>query len=267
MILVAGVVVLLFLASFSVWSLFRQYAEIAKFTSGQPVPVPMAAMEGREAEVNALAAKLEAFRQSLTDHQDDTRLVLTPDEINLAIAAYEPLKPLRHTFHVTAVEGDALKVAISFRLNGKPRLARRDEPGITAADPRFLNATLTARPKVVSRELVLDILAIEVPGASVPAEFIGHFSPYRVADSYREHPVIGPVMAKLTSATIADGAVALNRLAAETPGGEISRDDVNHARDRFFAFVGIGASIFLAFVGLIVFIGLRAKARNGQARV
>ena len=263
MILVAGLAVLVFLASFSVWALFRQYAEIAKFTAEKPVPVPVATMEGREPEINALAAKLEAFRQNLADHKDDTRLVLTPDEINLAIAAYEPLKPLRQTFHVTAAEDDALKIAISFRLNGKPRLARRDEPGITASDPRFLNATLTARPKVVSRELVLEILAIDVQGATVPMEFIGHFSPYRVADAYREHPDIGPVMAKLTSATLADGAVSLNRLAAETPGGEISRDDVDHARNRFFAVLGIGASIFLAFVGVILFIGLRAKARNG----
>ncbi len=264
-ILAFGLGALLFLAGFSVWSLFRQYGEISKFTAAEAVPVPVLELQGREREINSLAEKLESFRHQLTDNKDDVRLILSPEEINLAIAAYEPLKTLRHTFHVREIGGDVMKIDISFRLNGIPRLARRDEPGVTASDPRFLNATLSARPRMVNREFVLDIFAIDIPGTRVPPEFLGHFSPYRVADGYREHPDIGPVMARLSSATLDDGGLSLNRLTDERSGGEISADQVDRARNRFFAAVGIGASVFLAFVGLLVFLGLRGKARREGA--
>lgn len=261
-ILVLALLVMVFLIVFSTWGLFRQFNEVAKFTGEQPKPVPVATLDGREAEINALAEKLEKFRQDLTG-ETETRLVLTPAELNLAIAAYEPFKELRETFHITGIEGDSLKVAIAFRLNGKPRLARDGEPGLTASDPRFLNATLTARPQLLGREVVLQLTDIEVPDVTVPREFIEQMSPYRITERYQTDKTIGPAMAKLTSVSITDGAVVLTRKPGESPADRISDADVDSASGRFFTALGIGACVFLVFVGIIIFIGLRAKAAKG----
>lgn len=261
-ILILAMLVMVFLVVFSTWGLFRQFNEIARFTGERAAPVPVAPLLDREAAINDLAEKLEKFRQDLAG-SEETRLTLTPEELNLAIAAYEPFKELRQTFHVLAVEGDTLKIAISFKLNGKPRLARQDEPGVMASDPRFLNATLTAKPQLLGHEVVLQISGIAVPDATVPREFIEQMSPYRITERYQTDPVIGPLMAKLTSVETANGTVILTRTPGVIPADTISNSQFDLASSRFFKTLGIGACLFLIFVGSLVIIGLRAKARRG----
>jgi hypothetical protein len=183
--------------------------------------------------------------------------------MNLAIAAYEPLKELRGTFRVIAAQDETLRIAISFPLNGKPRLARDGEPGWLASDPRFLIGTLVARPALSKQEIILRIDRIEVPGAVVPPEFIGQMSPYRISERYLTHPVIGPAMAALTQAGVEDGKLRLARVPGDSPADAISDADVDTASARFLTILGVAASLFLVFAGVVIFIGLRAK-RTGN---
>lgn len=258
-ILIAALLVMVFLIGFSTVTLFRQFNEIAKFTAEQPAKVAVSPLEGREAELNLLAEKLESFRQNLGGDAE-AALSLSADEMNLAIAAYEPFKDLRGTFRVTGMEDGRLRAAISFPLNGKPRLAREGEGGLVASDSRYLNGTLVAKPVLLKHEVVLRIEAIEVPGATVPAEFIGQMSPYRITERYLKHPVIGPAMARLTRAGITDGGLLLARVPGETPADEIGKEQVDSAKNRFFMVMAIAACVFLIFAGTVVFLGLRAKA-------
>jgi hypothetical protein len=248
-----------FLIVFSIFTLFRQFNEIAKFTAEKPVAVEVSPLENQEAALNDLAERIESFRQQLTGDAQAT-LALTPAELNLAIAAYAPFKDLRGTFRVLSAEGDTLRIAISFPLNGKPRLAREGETGWLTSDPRYLNATLVARPELLKREVVLKLDHLEVPGASVPREFIEQMSPYRITERYLAHPELGPAMAKLTRVGIVDGRLALTRTPGETPADVISDAQVNSASSRFFTILGVAASLFLVFAGIIIFLGLRGKA-------
>jgi hypothetical protein len=184
--------------------------------------------------------------------------------MNLAIAAYEPLKDLRGTLRVREIEGDKLRIDISFPLNGKPRLPRDGESGWIISDRRYLNATLVARPILLSREPVLRIENIEVPGADVPEEFIQQMSPYRIAERYKEHAAIGPAMAKLTRVTLADGRLEFSRVKGENPEDHISNADVDRGSTKFFTVFGIVASLFLAFAGTVIILGLRAKKRAAR---
>lgn len=261
-ILIAAMLVMVFLIVFSVVTLFRQFNEIAKFTGEKPAPVEVSQVENQEASLNTLAERLESFRQQLSG-KTETSLALTPEEINLAIAAYEPLKELRGTFRVVAIDGETLRIAISFPLNGKPRLTRKGEGGLVASDSRYLNATLIARPVLLKREVVLKLDDIQVPGARVPREFIEQMSPYRITERYVGDSVIGPVMAKLTRVGIADGKVVLTRVPGENPADAITNEQVNSASSRFFMVLGVVACVFLLFAGAVVFIGLRSKARQG----
>lgn len=258
-ILIAALLVMVFLVVFSTFTLFRQFNEIAKFTAEKPAPVEISPVENREADLNALAERMETFRQSLAGNSESS-LALTPDDLNLAIAAYEPFKDLRGTFRVISAEGETLRIAISFPLNGKPRLTREGESGLVTSDQRFLNATLVARPGLLKREIVLKLDDIEVPGARVPREFIEQMSPYRITERYLADPTLGPAMAGLTRVAVADGRLVLTRVPGETPADVIGKDQVDSARGRLFTVLGVAACVFLVFAGLIVFLGLRAKA-------
>lgn len=260
-ILVAALAVMIFLIGFSVLTLFRQFNEIAKFTAETPVPVEITALDNQEARLNALAERIEGFRQALAGDQEAT-LELSVDELNLAIAAYDAFKELRGTFRVLSADEKDMKIAISFPLNGKPRLTRDDEKGWITSDSRFLNGTLSARPTLLKKEIVLKLDAIEVPGKKVAPEFIDQMSPYRITERYLTDSAIGPAMAKLTEVSLTEGKLRLTRRPGQTPVDLISDSQVDSASGRLFTTLGIAAAVFLAFAGVITFIGVRAKARK-----
>lgn len=263
-ILIAALLVVVFLIVFSTWTLFRQFNEIARFTEEKQKLVPVASLEGQEARINKLAEKIEVFRQSLAGDQR-AELSLTPEEINLAIALWEPFRELRGTFQVLAVQDGKLHIAISFPLNGRPRLTRDGEDGFMVADPRYLQATMIAEPAMSQREIILRIHDLVVPGAQVPREFIEQMSPYRITERYLTDPVLGPAMGKLTRVETRDGAIHLMRVPGEMVEGTIDNQTVDSGRNKLFTFLGIAASLFLMIAGLIVFLGLRARAKSNAA--
>lgn len=261
LILVAAVAMLCFLVGFSTYVLFRQYAEIEKFTDDTPVPRTVPVLEEREMELIALAEALEAFRQLLAG-DEPARLDLSPSQINLAVGAYAPLRELRGTFEVLAIGDETMDVAIAFPLNGKPRLTRDGESGWITSDTRHLNARMRVRPVLMQREIVLQILSIDpASGAAVPNEFIELMSPYRITERYLEDPVLGPAMAALTRIETADGSLVLVHEPGEMPIDFIPDSQVDSGARRFFLFFGVGASLFLTIAAIVIIIGLRA-AKN-----
>jgi hypothetical protein len=264
-ILIAALFVMVFLIGFSIVTLFRQFNEIAKFTGEKPLPVQVSPLENQESALNNLAERIETFRQQLQG-TGETTLALTPDELNLAIAAYEPFKDLRGTFRILGADDGILRIAISFPLNGKPRLAREGEGGWVTSDSRYLNGTLIAKPALLQREIVLKIDNIEVPGRSVPREFIEQMSPYRITERYLLDPLLGPAMGQLTRVGVADGKLVFARVPGEIPADVIGKEQVDSATTDFFVILGIAACVFLLFAGVVVFLGLRAKARGISSR-
>lgn len=260
-ILIAALAVMVFLIGFSVLTLFRQFNEIAKFTGEKPIAIEITSLENKEAQLNNLAERIEVFRQQLAG-DSEASLALSADDMNLAIAAYEAFKELRGTFRVVSIDGESLRIAISFPLNGKPRLARKEEPGWIASDSRYLNGTLVARPTLLKREVVLSLDAIEVPAKKVAPEFIDQMSPYRITERYLADKVIGPAMAKLTRVEVSGGKVVLSRKPGEQPADMITDAQVDAGSSKLFTTLGIAAACFLVFAGIIVFIGIRAKARK-----
>lgn len=260
-ILIAALAVMVFLIGFSVLTLFRQFNEIAKFTAEKPIPIEVSSLENKEPELNNLAERIEVFRQQLAG-DGETSLALSADDLNLAIATYDAFKELRGTFRVVRIEGETLHIAISFPLNGKPRLARKEEPGWIASDSRYLNGTLVARPHLLKHEVVLRLDAIEVPSKKVAPEFIDQMSPYRITERYLADKVIGPAMAKFTRVKVTNEKVVLTRMPHEIPADMITDAQVDSGSRKLFTTLGIAAALFLTFAGIIVWIGLRAKART-----
>ena len=262
-IFIAAFLVMTFLIGFSVLTLFRQFNEIAKFTDDKPVAIEVSPTAGKEAELKNLAERVETFRQQLAGDAE-TSLALSADDLNLSIASYEAFKELRGTFRVLTFEEKTARIAISFPLNGKPRLTRAGEKSWITSDARFLNATMVAHPALLKKEVVLALDTLEVPGKKVAQEFIDQMSPYRPAERYLSDPAIGPVMAKITRVAIADGKIVLTRKPGENPADTITDAQVDSGSTRLFTALGIAAVCFLAFASVIVLIGIRAKARNAR---
>ncbi|MES2475304.1 MAG: hypothetical protein V4640_05960 [Verrucomicrobiota bacterium] len=260
-IFIAAVAVMVFLIGFSVLTLFRQFNEIARFTGEQPALVEVTPLDGREPQLNDLAERVEKFRQDLAG-EEVASLSLSADDVNLAIATHDAFKELRGTFRIADISKGALRIAISFPLNGRPRLAKAGEPGWIASDSRFLNGTLIARPVLTSKEVALAIDAIEVPGKTVAQGFIDQMSPYRVTERYLVDHEIGKAMAKLTRVEISGDRIVLTRTPGEMAATTITDAQVDSGANRLFKVIGIAACGFLAFAAVIILLGVRAKSRK-----
>jgi len=262
-ILIAALAVMLFLIGFSVTALFRQFNEIAKFTDERPKVVDVVSLDEKETGLNRLAEKLETFRLA-ADSEDSASMELSAEEMNLAIAAYEPFKDLRGMFRVKEISPESIRFEISFQLNGKPRMSKEGEGGIVASDPRYLNAELVAEPGLLQREVVLQVRDIRVPGKKVPWEFKEQMSPYRIAERYVGKEGIGTTMAKLTAVELGDGFVRFEKKAGVVAKDTVTDAQVDRASRRLFTVLGIVASVFLLVAGVVIFIGLRLKKKRGE---
>jgi hypothetical protein len=262
--LVAALLVICLLIGFSIFSLFRQFNEIVKFTAESPAAVEVSSLDANEGALNRLAERLESFRQQLAD-RERAELALSAEDLNRIIAAYEACRDLRGTLRVTAMDGTAMKIAVAFPLNGKPRLAHKDEPGWITSTPRYLNAQLVARPALRKGELVLLLDAIDVPGASVPREFIDQMSPYRITQRYLTDPVLGPCMAALTEVHLAGDQLVLTHVPSQAPPKTLGKKLINHASRRLFLVLGMAAVAFLCLVALIVFFSRRRRAKRSSS--
>lgn len=257
-ILIAALAVMVFLVGFSVFALFRQFNEIAKFTGEEPQGIKIVSLEDREPELNRLAEKLEGFRLAVGDGKSAV-LELDAEEMNLAIAAYESFKDLRGSLQVLEISPESIRFGISFQLNGKPRMSKKGEDGLMSSDPRYLNGTMIATPGLLQKEVVLRISDIEVPGAAVPKEFVQQMSPYRIAERYLGSEGIGTTMAGLTSVSLGDGIIRFEKQESVVPQDTITNAEVDAGSRKVFRFFGIAATIVLLFVGIVLFVGLRLK--------
>jgi hypothetical protein len=260
-IMITALLVVVFLIVFSVVVLFRQFNEIAKFTGDKPVKVEIEKIDDREVELNQLAEKIELFRIAVVEDKSAV-LELNASEMNLAIAAYAAFKDLRGNLRVREISKDGMSFDISFKLNGKPRLAKGEETGIMASDPRYLNGTLTGAPALLNKEVVLRVKEIDVSYAEVPRGFIEQMSPYRITERYVGKGDLGRVMAGLTDVSLGEGVIRFEKVAGKITMDTITAQDVDQASHRLFRFLGIAASVFLFCVVLILVIGFRAKKRR-----
>ena len=262
LILVLALLMLVFLVAYTAWMPFRQATEIEKFTAASPAPLTVEAIEGNEPKVNALVERLEAFRSELGgDAAKPARLELTADDLNLAIAAFPQVEELRKSFRIRDITADALIIDICYQLNGRPRLARDDEEGMFASDPRYLIGTITGRPQLARRELTLKVDKLAVPGKTVPDGFLSHFSTLRLFERYLKDPVLGPAMAQMTRAEIQDGKLVLARIPGEIAPETVSDADFKGGTQRLFTWLGIGACVFLAFAAAMVVLSIRRQRR------
>jgi len=248
LLILAGVAV--FLVSVSIYSLFRQDREIARFTSPTAANIAEIPLEGKETELNDLHARLQMFRDDLVSKPDKTStLELGVDDLNFILATMEPLNYYKSLFHISAIRDGRIIAEHTRPMNGLPG----------SGSVRHLNAVATLRPVLAEKSLVFQVDALEVPGSVVPREFIAQIPPYRLGLDLQKDPVLGPVLNAMTAMEVSGDKLVLRRIPGETASTHVTNNQVDSSFQRLLKVLVCG---FLVIVGIGVFIGLRAKARR-----
>jgi len=248
-ILIIAGIVMLGVIGWSIYTLYYQEKEIAKFTKETPTPQKLLTVVGNEAPLNELKSHIDNFQAEIKAERPAT-LELSANDLNLAIAAFEEFSELRETFFVERIEKEHLHIGISYKLGN----------GVFTKRENHLVATLKAKPELHPGEVILTITNIDVPGSNVPDPILGHLSPHRITEVYKEHELLGPAMKALTSVTIENGKILLKADPSAPEVTTVPKEIAPYA-ERSIKLFGIIAIVFLSGVALILFIGRKAKSQ------
>jgi hypothetical protein len=245
--------VAIFLISVSAYSLIQQNKEIDKFTAATPMPLTPPVIEGKEAELNDLHARLQRFRDGLISRPEETTSIeLTVSDLNYALATMTPLQDYKPYFSVKEIRDGAVIADHTRPMNGMPG----------SGEKRYLNAEVALKPVLAEKMLVFQVAELTVPGKSVPREFIAQIPPYRLGLEMQKDSVLGPVLEKLTAMEAKTGKLILRRMPGEVSQATVSDQQVDSAFTRILRVLVCG---FLLIAGLGLFFGLRAKAKKERA--
>jgi hypothetical protein len=245
--------VALFLIASAVYSLFRQNAEIAKFTEATPATLPEIVIEGRESALNALDARLQLFRDSLISKTDTpVTLELSVEDLNFALATMKPFRDYRGHFFVKEIRQGEIVADHTRLINGLPG----------SGEKRFLNGEIVLKPILSEKTLAFQVQDLVVPNQAVPREFIAQIPPFRFGVTEQQDPVLGPVLQQLTAMEAKPGVLELRRIPGEITTATASDEQVDSAFLRILRVLICG---FLIVVGLGLFFALRAKAKRASS--
>ena len=245
--------VALFLISVSAYSLLQQNKEIEKFTSPTPMALSPVSIEEQEAELNALHARLTAFRSQIVDRPDEpAEIALNVTDLNFILATAAPLRAYKPYFLVKEIREGQL-IADHYRpMNGMPG----------SDEKRYLNSIATLKPILAEKTLVFQVEALDVENATVPLEFIAQIPPYRFGLEQQSDALYSPVLSALTSMEAKPNQLILRRIPGKVPSSTVANEQVDSAMQRIIR-VLVAGLIFL--IGLGVFLSFRAKEKREKA--
>lgn len=241
--------------SFTFWIGTRIESTIEGFTQEKSKPIEQVDPTGKENQQVALKNKLMGFRHKI-ETEKISEINLTAEEINLAIATFEILKPQRGNLHVTSITDDGIRAEISNPVNSKMS-------NIISQDKTFrhLNGTIFIQPELVDNAVFPRITTIKPDGGgSVPDEFRQQISKTLLAP-FKDDQEIGPLFTRISSVEIKDGAIIL-KTTPEQQATEALPTDTQPAIERFMKGFAIVAILFLAIIAIIIILSRRKAAQQ-----
>lgn len=246
-IVIAAAIVMVFLVGFSVWSLFRLGGEIEKFTANDAqITTPLDPLEF-ENEFNDLSRRLEGFHSRVKLEQPST-VKLSPTDINLAISAHDIFSELKGAFHIQEITAEEMLIEVAYPMNRAPL---SEGSGF-----RYLNGTFHAVPRLAGGQILLDIKTITSKKGTVPEQFVAQLSEHQLTKPYLDHPVLGPLMERLSSVSLEPGSLVLHSDPQKIPESE--EPTLADAQTGLKRFALVFAGIFVVFaLFVIVFLSRR----------
>lgn len=235
---------------FTAWSYFKVKEKIEGFTGENPKPIELVDTTGKEVQQTALKAKFVGFRHNI-EAKHKGEMTLDADEMNLAIATFDILKPHRENLYITAIRDGQIEAQVSYPVKSR----------IGSDTMRYLTGSVTIKPELVEGGAFPRVMQIRPDKqGDIPDEFRKFISETLL------HPIVndkelGPLFKSLSSVEVKGDELILQTdpdYKAPTTPEESTRESI---LDRFALGFGIIAVIFLGIVAALIIIS-RRKAKS-----
>ena len=247
--IIAGVLAL-GMIGFTAWSYFKVKETIEGFTVENPKPITLVDTEGMESAQTALKAKFMGFRHSI-EAKNKGRMSLTAEEMNLAIATFDILKPHRENLYITAIRNGAIEAQVSYPVKSR----------MGSDEMRYLTGTVVIEPELVEGGAFPRITSITPDkSGNIPDEFKKFISETLL------HPLVndkelGPLFKGLSAVEIKDNTLVVQTDPDYRAPNVPEKESTDGFMQKFMIGFGIIAVIFLAFVTFIIIL-TRRRARE-----
>lgn len=246
--IIAGVLVISMLG-FTAWSYFKVKGTIAEFTGEKPQSIEAMDLAGRESSQVQLKEKLGGFQHDI-EARHKALVSLNADEMNLAIATFDILKPHRTRLHVVSIDEGHIEARIAFPVKA----------GMGSENMRFINATILIEPELVEGAAFPRITKVNTnTGTEMPEQF-RQFISETLLHPLREDKELGPLFSSLSGVHIEDNALILETDPQYQPVAQPSPEKKQSMFERFMTGFAVIAAFFLAIVAFIIILS-RRKAK------
>jgi hypothetical protein len=237
---------------FTIWTYFKVKDTIGGFTEEKPQTIELVETKGKESAQTALKAKLVEFRHNI-EAKHQAQMTLNTEEMNLAIATFEILKPHRSNLVITAIKDGQIDAEIAFPVKSK----------MGSDEMRYLNASIIIVPELVEGAAFPRITAVEPDtGGEIPEQF-KQFISETLLQPLHEDLELGPLFKSLSAVEIKDNTLILHTNPSYQPATQPTEEKKDSMFERLMTGFAVIAVIFLTIVGIIIFLS-RRKARQSQ---
>jgi hypothetical protein len=201
-IIAAAAAIFFGIIAWSAYTLFRQDAEIDQFTIASATLPPRVELSSEETQT--LTAKATALQQAITNGKPGT-LTLTLAELNALVAKAPDLGNGSYAdivrFTGTNPEKKLLLADIALPLNPLP---------FSGKPKRYLVGKASFQVEVTSEGPDARIIAIDVPGKTIPAGFIESQQAWTWITPYHQDPTLSATLKALRSARVTPEGLTLS---------------------------------------------------------
>ena len=230
---------------YSTWSYFKVKETIVSFTDETPQNIKLVSLETREKERTNLTKKLTAFKKQIDTRKQDS-ITLNVDELNLAIASYEILKPNREKIYLTEITQDGIQATIAYPVKA----------GLKTGALRSINAEINIVPELVDGALFPTVTAVTTSKTNdIPQEF-KKFISESMLHPLRNDEKLGDLFQRFSKVELTDGALLIET-DPSYDSEAVLPDDTRPIVNRFMKGFAIVAVIFLCIVTAVIFLSRR----------
>ncbi|MCP5537141.1 MAG: hypothetical protein H7A51_13050 [Akkermansiaceae bacterium] len=235
---------------FTIWTYFKVKDTIAGFTGETPQAIELVDTTGKETAQTDLKAKLVGFRHNI-EAKHKARMSLDAEEMNLAIATFDILKPHRNNLTITSISDGKMEADIAFPVKSS----------MGSEEMRYLNATITIVPELVEGAAFPRITAVRPnTGGDLPEQF-KQFISETLLHPFREDKELGPVFNRLSAVEIVGNTLVLHTDPDYHLPSQPNEENKQSMFERFMTGFAVIAVIFLAIVAFIIILS-RRKAKQ-----
>lgn len=261
--------VILVLISSAAYFLKKQTNAYKTFTEEEAKPTPVADPKAHETEFNSMINRLRHFDHEVGNDRA-AELLLSAQDLNLAIAHFDLLKSYRGQFHFEKITKADICGAIHLPFNSTGKL-----PGFVRSSLNIesrennLNGTFTGTPLLTDGKLILNVSEITPSKGKIPGELLAGISRFLISgeleqkaeDDPKNIPELLKTLRKLTSIEMRDGSLAFAYSPDSTPPSAKKESDAMATKAKHL--VALGAVIFiLTMVLLFILLSRRQKAKR-----